>query len=267
MSPKEFIKKQNILFNMQPLSKHAKKNHNHASKPLVTIITVVFNGEDFLEKTIRSIISHSIKNNLEYIVIDGGSSDNTLNIIKKYEQSIDYWISEKDNGIYDAMNKGIDLANGDWVNFMNAGDELLNIPNLNCSQDIAFVYGRVSINKGRVLKVRKKICFKDFASGMVVSHQSCFYRTQAIKLLKYDLKFPRCAEQLLTAFLLKDHKALYSDKVVAYYDTDGASSKNHLNLLKEKLLLNHKLGLPIYMPFLSYLKTRIINIRDFIYGR
>ncbi|MCI5136399.1 MAG: glycosyltransferase [Candidatus Electrothrix sp. AW2] len=90
-------------------------------KPLITVITVVFNGVQRLEETILSVIGQTY-DNVEYIIIDGGSTDGTLDIIRKYEHAIDYWVSEKDRGIYDAMNKGIDLTTGEWMNFMNAGD-------------------------------------------------------------------------------------------------------------------------------------------------
>jgi glycosyltransferase involved in cell wall biosynthesis len=89
--------------------------------PVLSIITVVYNGEKFLERTIESIISQTFFD-YEYIIIDGGSTDKTLEIIKKYENKIDYWISERDNGIYDAMNKGIKIAKGKWLNFMNSSD-------------------------------------------------------------------------------------------------------------------------------------------------
>ena len=94
-------------------------------KPLISIITVVFNGEKYLEETIQSVINQTYSN-VEYIIIDGGSTDGTLDIIKKYEKKIDYWVSEKDKGIYDAMNKGIDVASGEWINFMNASDIFYN---------------------------------------------------------------------------------------------------------------------------------------------
>ena len=82
-------------------------------RPLVSIITVVRNGEKYLEEIIKSVINQTY-NNVEYIIIDGGSTDGTLAIIKKYEDYIDYWASERDKGIYDAMNKGMDLAIGDF---------------------------------------------------------------------------------------------------------------------------------------------------------
>ena len=91
------------------------------SKPLITVITVVFNGEETLEETIASVINQSY-DNVEYIIIDGESTDKTLDIIQKYDGVIDYWVSEKDKGIYDAMNKGLSLFLGDYVIHINAGD-------------------------------------------------------------------------------------------------------------------------------------------------
>lgn len=90
-------------------------------KPLISIITVVFNGAATLEDTIRSVLQQTY-DNIEYIIIDGGSSDATLDILHKYDGSIDYWVSEKDAGIYDAMNKGIAQARGDYVGMLNSDD-------------------------------------------------------------------------------------------------------------------------------------------------
>lgn len=93
------------------------------NKPLISIITVTYNAEKYIENTIKSILEQDLdRNKFEFIIIDGCSTDNTLNIIKKYEDAIDKIISEKDKGIYDAMNKGIYYANGNWINFLNAGD-------------------------------------------------------------------------------------------------------------------------------------------------
>lgn len=91
------------------------------TNPLITVITVVYNGEKYLEETILSVINQSYEN-IEYIIIDGGSTDGTLDIIKKYEDKIAYWVSEKDNGIYDAMNKGIKQSKGDLIGMINADD-------------------------------------------------------------------------------------------------------------------------------------------------
>lgn len=92
-------------------------------KSLVTVITVVLNGEKYLEETINSVLNQT-HDNVEYIIIDGGSTDGTLDLVRKYEETIDYWVSEKDKGIYDAMNKGITLSQGDYIGLLNAGDLL-----------------------------------------------------------------------------------------------------------------------------------------------
>lgn len=94
-------------------------------KPKITIVTITYNSERYLEQTITSVIGQTYTNR-EYIVVDGNSSDGTLDIIKKYESEIDNWISEPDNGIADAMNKGIDLATGDYILFLHSDDYLVN---------------------------------------------------------------------------------------------------------------------------------------------
>ena len=89
--------------------------------PLITVITVVFNGADYLEDTIKSVIEQKF-DNVEYIIIDGGSTDATLEIIRRYEHAIDYWVSEPDSGMYDALRKGFLTASGDLMGYLNAGD-------------------------------------------------------------------------------------------------------------------------------------------------
>ncbi len=95
--------------------------HSLSNKPLITVITVVFNGAETLHDTIKSVMMQSY-DNIEHIIVDGGSSDETADILRQYDHVIDYWISEKDAGIYDAMNKGITRATGDIIGFLNADD-------------------------------------------------------------------------------------------------------------------------------------------------
>lgn len=100
---------------------HGSKKYGLTEKPLVTVITVAFNSVATIEDTIVSVIEQGYSN-IEYLIIDGGSTDGTLDIIKKYERKIDYWVSEKDCGIYDAMNKGVSLAAGDYIGMLNSDD-------------------------------------------------------------------------------------------------------------------------------------------------
>jgi glycosyltransferase involved in cell wall biosynthesis len=97
------------------------KNNNNNHSPLISVITVCFNSEKYLEETIKSVINQSYSN-IEYIIVDGGSTDGTLNVIRKYEKYISKWISEPDDGIYDAMNKGIKMSNGELIGILNSDD-------------------------------------------------------------------------------------------------------------------------------------------------
>lgn len=120
--------------------------------PLITVITVVFNGAETLEQTILSVIKQSC-DNVEYLIIDGGSTDGTLDIIRKYEHAIDYWVSEPDGGIYEAWNKAAGLSLGDWCIFLGADDELasdnvLEEIFLRCAppfEDYQLIYGKLHI--------------------------------------------------------------------------------------------------------------------------
>ena len=107
----------------QGLYKQSLKQNNSNSDqlPLVTVVTIVFNGAEHLEETILNVLNQTY-NNLEYIIIDGGSTDNSLDIIRQYEQQLDYWVSEPDQGIADGMNKGISLATGDLIHHLHSGD-------------------------------------------------------------------------------------------------------------------------------------------------
>ncbi len=161
--------------------------------PLITVITVVFNGEEFLEETIQSVINQTY-DNVEYIIIDGGSSDGTLDVIRKYEHAIDYWVSEKDQGIYDAMNKGIELATGDWINFMNGGDSFYTCQVLSSVfsdknyQNIQIVYGNheVQYPSGRQ-RMAKAGQVKNLWKGSQFCHQATFVNTNYHKAHHFNL--------------------------------------------------------------------------------
>lgn len=233
-------------------------------RPLVTIITVVYNGEQFLEATIRSVINQ-IYENVEYIIIDGGSTDRTLDIIRKYERSIDYWVSERDKGIYDAMNKGIDLACGDWINFMNAGDLLINVPAFDkISDESTLVYGKAKLGNRKVLSCNKSLKFEDFAYGMVVCHQACFYRKNYYKHARYDQSYKIVADQKFTAQALVDGRSSFVDEVICNYLDDGFSSGQSFTIFLERLHLDKEMGFKVYPAVLSFFRAKVVAIREYV---
>jgi glycosyltransferase involved in cell wall biosynthesis len=156
-------------------------------QPVLTVVTVVYNGEKTLEKTIQSVTGQTYRN-IEYVIVDGASKDATLEIIRKYQGRIDFWISEPDGGIYDAMNKGIDLAHGDWINFMNAGDFFYSDKTI--SEFIDTKPGKTSHYYGDNIYFTREIswifsaslCRKtDFLKHNTFSHQAVFYSLSCLK--------------------------------------------------------------------------------------
>jgi len=164
------------------------------SLPLVSVITVTYNAEQELEETILSIIQQSYPN-VEFLLIDGGSTDKTLHIIEKYKDRIDFFISEKDEGIYDAMNKGIRHAKGEWLNFMNAGDSFASLDVLEqLSEHFSVTKTDIICGDRYLLQNGKKTLQKakgtrDFwVKGSPCFHQSMFIRKRAIA----DKGYSRC---------------------------------------------------------------------------
>jgi glycosyltransferase involved in cell wall biosynthesis len=209
---------------------------SYEDKPLISIITVVFNGEQFLEETILSVINQTY-NNVEYIIIDGGSTDGTVDIIKKYEDKIDYWVSEKDSGIYDAMNKGVDMASGEWINFMNAGDSLYN-------HDVIENVFKNSSGKNMIVHGKVALYYQDdlisyYGNKKIIPHQGAFFRTKIMKNLKFneDYKIFADGECLSRIQKLEDYKAQFIDVVIANFELGGVGNhpKYFFKRFKEEL--------------------------------
>lgn len=242
---------------------------SYEKKPLITVVTVVYNGEEHLEQTIQSVINQSY-DNVEYIIVDGGSSDATVDIIKKYEEQIDYWVSEGDGGIYDAMNKGISLATGDYINFMNAGDSFYNKDTI---QDIfkqvdyknsAVVYG----NAQNIYDSRHKVIFPSKSldsiyQGLPFSHQSSFTRTKYLQKLGYDLQYSICADyDLFYKLYMQKLTFTYVDVIVANYDMFGASTKYSESFLEKKRISN--MYEPSKNKYFSTKKYLILKLKEYI---
>lgn len=148
--------------------------------PKISIITICYNCKDDIEPTILSVINQSYPN-VEYIIIDGGSSDGTLDIINKYRNSINVLITEPDKGIFDAMNKGLRYATGTWVNFMNAGDTfhnpetLKNVFQNKDNSDVGVLYGN-TITGGELHHPKELSTLK--YGEIMACHQSIFYNRE-----------------------------------------------------------------------------------------
>lgn len=168
--------------------------------PLVTIVTVCYNVCNDLSKTIQSVVKQTYSN-IEYLVIDGGSKDGSTELIKQNLNHISRWISEPDKGIYDAMNKGIDMATGEWIIFMNAGDifysetAIADVFAKIYDDDVKLIYGDVMLDFGKLGLLPKKLgkVSKENAP-FEICHQSVFTKADVLKQIHYDLNFKICAD-------------------------------------------------------------------------
>jgi glycosyltransferase involved in cell wall biosynthesis len=206
----------------------------------------VYNNVRDIERTMLSVLNQSYQN-IEYIVVDGASTDGTLGIIQRYQDRISKVVSEKDAGIYDAMNKGLALASGDYVLFMNSGDELYAPDTVETVFAMApnadIYYGETemfneawqSIGKRRH-SVPEKFTWKSFRFGMTISHQAIYIRRSLTE--PYDRKYQLSAD--IDWILTAAKKAKTSVKVsgyVAKYLVGGLSKKRHRQSLKERFAI------------------------------
>lgn len=224
--------------------------------PLISIVTVVRNAAASLERTITSVLSQSY-DNVEYVIVDGNSTDGTVEIIAGYDHCIDLWISEPDRGLYDAMNKGARLASGDWVLFLNADDELLD-----SLREIAaamkeprtIYYGDVKWGiGGRIYDgafTPLKLMFKN------ICHQSIFYARRVFERYQYDLDYPVLADYHLNirCFNDPDLRFQYLPVLVAAFNDETGFSKSNADTRFEG---EKNALLKRFFPWHSYLLYRL----------
>lgn len=232
--------------------------------PLISIITIVFNGRDFLENTILSVVNQSYKN-IEYIIIDGASSDGTLDIINKYNSKTSTIISEPDKGIYDAMNKGISFAHGDWINFMNSGDcfenenVLTEIFKKKFPDEVQIIYSDYYILK----RNRRKKYYASFDQGIIL-HQSCIYRRSLhLELGKYYVSSPIILSDYLFFNLIPRNYYFKTDTIISVNDGNGISSGSWI--ITQKYCLDYvfnRIGFikMVYLIIVGYLKHTLLVI-------
>ncbi len=214
--------------------------------PKFSIITVTYNAAAVLEDTIQSVITQTYKN-VEYIIIDGDSSDRTLEIANRYKEHIHCIVSEPDKGLYDAMNKGIQLATGDYLCFLNAGDELheddtlqMIVHSLTDHKLPDVIYGETAIvdEEGHFIRMRRlsapeQLTWKSFKKGMLVCHQAFFARRDKVE--PYDLHYRFSSDFDWCIKIMKKSKVLHNTHLILIdYLNDGLTMHNHKASLKER---------------------------------
>ena len=220
--------------------------------PKVSVVTVTYNCVDLVEGTLRNVLKQTYSD-LEYIVIDGNSTDGTRQVIERYADRLAYWVSEPDSGIYDAMNKGICAATGEWVLFMNAGDYFLR------PTTVEEVFGWYE-DRGETLIAGGTRCFvkegyfdrmpkapgKDVWRWNMFPHQGAFIRLSVHKenLFSRNLKIVADYHFFMKMMLANAPFVIYNGIVALYRNEDGASTRfdNFAKIWKERLTVMQMLG-------------------------
>lgn len=209
--------------------------------PKVTVVTVCRNVRDMLARTIDSVDAQTY-DNLEYVVVDGLSDDGTVDMLHQRDDSIDRWISEPDSGIYDAMNKGVALATGDWVIFMNAGDTFYaddtveRVFATDFDDNVDVVYGDVAIPAVCGFPVVKAASEPRNCHRMYFCHQSAFARLEALRKHPFDISRRYSADfKFFKTLLLSGARFVHVGMPVALYDMTGVSNRRRSEGLRDNM--------------------------------
>jgi len=252
---------------------NAESSESNMNNPLFTVITVVFNGAKELESTIQSVQNQSCRN-LEYVVIDGGSTDGTLDVLRRYENLIGYWMSGPDKGVYDAFNKACRLIKGEWTIFLGAGDVFYDAEVLesmteavqNVSAETEIVYGKVCVvneqNSSSELLNWPWPQMRDTWQGgrpMVPHHQGVFHRKRLLSMESpFDISYRIAADSKLFYTSISRVDPAFADVVVARSLLGGLSTepKYYIDNLNEIVRINSEFGF-VNQPHLLwfYLKS------------
>ncbi len=212
-------------------------------KPVLSVITIVYNNVMDIERTMLSVLNQTYPH-IEYLVIDGASTDGTTAIIKKYQSRLAKFVSEPDKGIYDAMNKGLLLATGDYVLFMNSGDELFDSTTVAevfaTAADADIYYGETEMyNENweslgqRRHQAPENFSWKSFRYGMSISHQAIYLKRSITT--PYDLQYKYSADiDWIIKAAKKARTIVNTKRYVAKYLVGGISKQKHLDSLKER---------------------------------
>jgi len=195
-------------------------------KPLISVITVVYNGEKYIERAIQSVINQTY-DNVEYVIIDGGSNDGTLDVIRKYDEVIDYWLSEPDKGVYDAMSKGLGVVHGDYVLFLGCDDYLFDIFHEVVgyfNNKTTSYYGDVILSKNKKSYDGRFYPLKLFIKN--IPHQAIFYSRYVFQEYRFDTKYITVADYALNLKIFSNERygLKYIPRTIAHYNNESGIS-------------------------------------------
>lgn len=214
-----------------------------ANTPKISIVTINYNNKIGLKKTIESVVKQTYKN-FEYIIIDGGSTNEDIQIIKKYENRINYWISESDKGVYHAMNKGIKVATGDYIIFMNSGDVFFDKEVLQKNAPLFdtnayFIYGNNFKEKGSSKRLKtypSELTFSFFYSSSL-NHQATFIKKAAFDLLFYydeNKKIAADWELFIVGICKENLPYQYINQTISIFDFTGVSTNQKFQSITDQ---------------------------------
>lgn len=238
--------------------------------PEISVITVCYNAAATIAATVNSVLNQTFRD-FEYIIIDGGSTDQTLEILEDARKDTDIsfkMISEKDRGIYDAMNKGIKLASGKWYLFLNADDSLFNntvfekFHSFQIDHDADVIYGdcnRIKGNESRIDVADEDI--ELIRKGKFFCHQATFTKREWFDNFQFNEKFPICSDyDFFLRLYLNGAKFLHFPEVVCNYSVEGLSNKRYYKTILENYKVRIQNGIDKDSAFV-YLKALIWNIK------
>jgi glycosyltransferase involved in cell wall biosynthesis len=237
-----------------------------AAFPKISVVTVCYNAVTSIEVTINSVLNQTYSN-LEYIIIDGQSKDGTVDLIKKYSDNLSLWVSEPDKGIYDAMNKGIEYANGLYIIFLNAGDYFYSKNSINKvfenvdSIEADVLYGDVAYKFSYGMYHKHILPIETFDKGMPIAHPATFVKAELIKFEKFNVKYKIAADYDMLYRLYKEGRNFkYVNAIITVFEAEtGVSSTRYMLAKKECSLINHTYGSKQY-----YKKIIVLYIKRWL---
>lgn len=258
---------------LRKLNKFKASSENY---PLISIITAVYNSEKYLVECLSSIYNQSYKN-FEHIIVDGGSTDNTLNILKEYNDKIDYWCSKKDRGIYDAFNLGMKLSKGNIICFVNSDDKFYSNKTLNyvCrafkQNKVDFIFGPVKKHWGLLYGYKPHKIYLSW--GFYSSHSTGFFiKKKAAKIVGlYNLKYKYSSDYdyFYRMIVKKKLKGLGTNKkqIFGIFRRGGFSSKvKFLDHFKEELKIRYDNKQNLILIFFIFIYKSIKHFKKIIKG-